>query len=242
MARCTLLLLCCLLSYVVLCYAAPLRVLYDSWLYIPHSYAIVSCMELLHLLRQYGPNGTQEVELFVHEPPYYRPEWNGKRALAYDSQYNDALEHGLQRWSGERVDVVLRRSYPHDLSSWPGESEGVPLLLFYTSEYGAWLPTRSFSLGRGVGVPPSTAAVAKRIASSVKLFTPSTWSARGAAAYGTKAALVPHGVDGRCAAAGRANTVRVRLCLTLLLRAQAVPPPARRGARRSPGGVTCHAC
>ena len=198
--------------------AAPLVVLYESWLYLPHSYAIVSCMEIIHLLRLYGPEsatGQHRLSVLVREPAYYMPQWSSKRSLAYSEAYNTLLEHGVAAWDGTTaVDVVLRRSYPHLISAWPGEADGVPLLLFYTSERGVALPTTSFSFDDGAP-PPSSAAVAQRLAAPrLRLITPSAWSARGAATYGRNATVVPHGVDGalfhRLPARARA-AVRARL-------------------------------
>ena len=198
--------------------AAPLVVLYESWLYLPHSYAIVSAMEIIHLLRRYGPDsgaGQHRLSVVVREPAYYVPQWSAKRSLAYSEAYNTLLEHGVAAWDGtSAVDVVLRRSYPHLLSAWPGEADGVPLLLFFTSERGAVLPAASFSFDAGTP-PPSAAAVARRLgAPRLRLLTPSAWSARGAAAFGRNATVVPHGVDAalfhRLPAAARA-AVRARL-------------------------------
>ena len=200
--------------------AAPLVVLYESWLYLPHSYAIVSCMEIIHLLRLYGPEsatGQHRLSVLVREPAYYMPQWSSKRSLAYSEAYNTLLEHGVAAWDGTTaVDVVLRRSYPHLISAWPGEADGVPLLLFYTSERGAALPAESFSFDAGAQ-PPSAAAVAQRLAAPrLRLLTPSAWSARGAATYGRNATVVPHGVDAalfhRLPAGARA-AVRARLGL-----------------------------
>jgi len=73
-----------LLLRIALSSARPLRVLYESWLYIPHSYAIVSAYELLHLQELYGPNGSVaagRLELRVREPPYFRPQWAAKRCV-----------------------------------------------------------------------------------------------------------------------------------------------------------------
>jgi glycosyltransferase involved in cell wall biosynthesis len=179
--------------------APPLVVLYEAWVYLPHSYAIVTSLELLHLLRLYGPAGSASagrLRVYVREPPYFSPEWEAQRALAFDDEYNSLLLRALPRWSGEKVDVVLRRAFPHDLGAWPGEADGVPLLLFYTSEHGAALRAESFSAG---GVAPLTRdAVARRLAAPrLHLLTPSAWSARGAAAFGRNATVLPHGVDAR---------------------------------------------
>ena len=213
--------------------ARPLVVLYESWLYLPHSYAMVSAMEIIHLLRLYGPESAarqHRLSVVVREPPYFVAAW--KRALVYDDAYNALLQHGVPAWDGaSAVDVVLRRSYPHFINGWPGEADGVPLLLFYTSELGAALPAASFSFAAG-SPPPSAAAVAQRLgAPGLRLVTPSAWSARGAASYGRNATVVPHGVDGalfhRLPAANR-EAVRTHLGLTpsdfLLLTVGAMTP------------------
>ena len=214
--RCLLLAALASVSYTAA--AAPLVVLYESWLYLPHSYAIVSAMEIIHLLRLYGPeNGTGQhrLSVVVREPAYYVPQWSAKRTLAYSEAYNTLLEHGVHAWDGvSAVDVVLRRSYPHLLHAWPGEADGVPLLLFYTSVRGAALPATSFSFAAGAP-PPSAADVTQRLAApGLRLVTPSVWSARGAASYGRNATVVPHGVDGalfhRLPAAAR-EAARARL-------------------------------
>ena len=34
-----------------------LSILFCGWINIPHSYAIVNCFQLVHLYKNYGPNG-----------------------------------------------------------------------------------------------------------------------------------------------------------------------------------------
>ena len=179
----------------------PLTVLYDSWLYLPHSYAVTSAFELLHLRTAFP-----SLKLLVREPVYYQPAW--QRSLAFSERYNGVLR-SLEQYNGtQSVDLVLRRSYPHQLTTWPGEELRVPLLLFYTAEAGpGGLPATNFALdaptrcredGPVCWPELGVADVRRRLKSSrnLRLLTPSTWSAQGAAVYQKEPPfIVPHGVD-----------------------------------------------
>ena len=192
--RCLLLAALALASYAAT--AAPLVVLYESWLYLPHSYAIVSAMEIIHLLRLYGPDsgaGQHRLSVVVREPAYYVPHWSSKRTLAFSEAYNTLLEHGVAAWDGSSaVDVVLRRSYPHLLSAWPGEAEGVPLLLFFTSERGAALPPNAGKLlstaQKRLKLPRTSGMVTANKASR----SSPTWARSATKRRRSKLMLAPH--------------------------------------------------
>ena len=87
---------------------SPLKILFQSWTQIPHSYAVVNCFQLIHLYKNYGPNGkiTQNtIDIYVEEMPYYRPEWAINKKLVYSKEYNDILVN-LKKYNGETVDLI----------------------------------------------------------------------------------------------------------------------------------------
>ena len=64
-----------------------LNVLFEGWINIGHSYAIVNCFQLIHLYKNYK----DKINFYVREREYYRKEWNDKRTLVYTPEYNKLL-------------------------------------------------------------------------------------------------------------------------------------------------------
>lgn len=53
---------------------SKLNVLFEGWINIGHSYAIVNCFQLIHLFKNYK----DKINFYVNEREYYRKEWNDK--------------------------------------------------------------------------------------------------------------------------------------------------------------------
>lgn len=108
-----------------------INILFYSWKDIPHSYGIVSAFLLIHLYKNYGPNGKIKkngVTLLVQEAPYFRPHWIKK--LTYTDEYNNILNN-LKIWDKkEKIDIIYSQTYPYDITR-----ENVPKIVFYTSEF-----------------------------------------------------------------------------------------------------------
>jgi glycosyltransferase involved in cell wall biosynthesis len=181
--------------------APPLTVLFETWLHVPHSYAIVSSFELAALLQAYGPAGEVSpgaVEVFVSEAPLYKPHWAALRApLFAPGSAHAAQLAGARPYDGRRVDVVYRRAFPHDVSR-PGG--GAALVVGATAEFGAkGTPPHNFVVDAD-GAPARSVAAARAAlrAARATLLTPSAWSARGLARYAPSPAAVrvlPHAAD-----------------------------------------------
>ena len=48
-----------------------INILFDGWLNVPHSYAIVNCFQLIHFKLKYG----DKINMFIREPKYYCEFW-----------------------------------------------------------------------------------------------------------------------------------------------------------------------
>jgi len=169
-----------------------LRVLVRGWIGIPHSYAIVNCFQLIQLKRYFG----DEVELFIEERPYYRPEWAQARQLTYGDEFN-ALLTELQIWQGEEVDCVYSITYPYDLTPVFRNGCPIPLCVYYTSEFG-WVDHTYFSINGERFV--SDEALSSYLSSNpqVSFTAPSVWSSWGVARFDvpeSRNRIIAHGVE-----------------------------------------------
>lgn len=102
-----------------------ISVLFNGWINIPHSYAIVNCMQLIHLYK----NFSEKIEIYIQEPEYYQDNWNNHRQLVYGDEYNEILR-SLKKWNGEHIDLIYSISFPYDVSP----SVNTPKCIYYTSE------------------------------------------------------------------------------------------------------------
>lgn len=169
-----------------------LKLLVKGWTAIPHSYAIVNCFQLVHLVKKYK----DDIKIYVDEMPYYRKEWETKKKLVYGSEYN-AIINSFQKWSGQEVDLVYSITYPYDIT-YPYRGGHPPKVVFYTSEF-AWLDNTFFIMD---GVVPATVDDVKQHIETHKgslFFTaPSIWSANGLKEWGVndnRNKVITHGVD-----------------------------------------------
>lgn len=111
-------LLSCLLGLVAVipCTGAQekLKVLINGWIHIPHSYAVVNCMQLIHLYKNYG----DKLDIYVNEPTYYNNEyWDKKRAAIYTDEYNNILRNFKQfNRDEDDYDIEMRVSFPHNFT------------------------------------------------------------------------------------------------------------------------------
>ncbi len=103
-----------------------LKVLFKGWINVPHSYAIVNCFQLIHLVKNYS----DRLEIYVQEMEYYNPKWNLNKKLVYPKEYCDIIKK-LKIWNGETVDLVYSITYPYNV-----EPEQSKKIVFYTSEFG----------------------------------------------------------------------------------------------------------
>lgn len=91
-----------------------LKLLVNGWINIPHSYAVVNCMQLIHLYKNYG----DKLDIYVNEPAYYNSEiWTQKRAEIYTDEYNSILRNlKVYDIENDDYDIEMRISFPHNFT------------------------------------------------------------------------------------------------------------------------------
>lgn len=182
-----------------------LRVLFYTWKNLQHSYGQVAAFQLIHLYKNYGPNGKVKknaIEIYTKEAIYYNPEWNNKQKLVYSDEYNDILRN-LKEWKDEPVDIIYRQTYPYDINVL-NEDKDIPKCVFYTSEF-ARLNHSYFKIEKPPGIKKDKfddyiSAFLKEF-NNIYFTSPSEWSSRGMIRYldnkeeSTRNRLITHGVD-----------------------------------------------
>lgn len=163
------------------------KVLFECWVTIPHSYAIVNCFLLIHLIKRHS----DDFVFYVKEMPYYREHWNTKRYLTYGKEYNDIIQ-SVKVWDGiEKMDLIYRSTFPYNITTLADNYE-TPKCVFYTSEFkviddnhfshNSVLPIKDFLEGTR----------------NIYFTAPSVWSANGMLEYGiseNRNRVISHGTD-----------------------------------------------
>jgi glycosyltransferase involved in cell wall biosynthesis len=182
-----------------------LKVLFHCWVNIPHSYAMVNCFQLVHLYKNYGPNGKikkNAIDIYIEEAPYYNPAWNNKKKLVYPDEYNKILQN-LKVYNGEKVDIIYRQTYPYNINV-TEENIDTPKCVFYTSEF-SLINHTYFQLEKPTNL--NTSQFDEYISIFLKQFnniyftSPSSWSSRGMIRYldntenHPRNRIITHGVD-----------------------------------------------
>ena len=155
-----------------------LNILFDGWLNVPHSYAIVNCFQLIHLKLKYG----DRINMFIREPKYCCEFWV-KSASVYSVEHTQVL-NSINVWNGENIDLVYSITYPYNIEPIANK---IPKCVFYTAEY-ARLTNSHFE--------PSDIRLLNN--NNLWFTCPSAWSSNGMRELGiidTKNRVIPHGVD-----------------------------------------------
>jgi glycosyltransferase involved in cell wall biosynthesis len=178
-----------------------LKILFSGWTQIPHSYSLVNCFQLIHLYKNYGPNGIlskNKLDIYIEECDYYRPEWNNKKKLVYTEEYNEILKN-LKVYKDEKVDLIYRCTYPYNITVSQFNVD-IPKCVFFTSEFREYLTKDYFT----VAVPPNVPLSDNYIINYLNQFnniyftSPSDWSSKGLVKYKvseTRNRIITHGVD-----------------------------------------------
>ena len=178
-----------------------LKILFSGWVQLQHSYGLVLAFQLIHLYKNYGPDGIiskNKIDIYVEECEYYRPEWKDKKKLVYSEEYNEILKN-FKVWSGEKIDLIYRITYPYNITV-SETNVDIPKCVFYTSEFCEYLTTDYFS----VAVPPNTQLTDNYITQYLNQFnniyftSPSDWSSKGILKYNVneiRNRVITHGVD-----------------------------------------------
>ena len=180
-----------------------INILFEGWINIGHSYAIVNCFQLIHLWKNYKDS----INFYISEQEYYRPEWKSKTQLVYTPEYNELLTNTtifkpFHEDSDTQIDLIYRITYPYNikLKEW---NRTIPICVFYTSEFSK-LDPNYFT----VGLPPNISTLDDSYIKSyltyfknISFTSPSKWSAIGMYPYinetqeSTRNKIISHGVD-----------------------------------------------
>lgn len=104
-----------------------ISVLVRGWLNVPHSYAVVNCFQLIHLIKNYG----DKYNFYLLESEYYFSFWNNHRGLHYTREYNDLLNNHIQLYNNQPIDLEYRISYPHNITIDRQSHVPTPIVVFY---------------------------------------------------------------------------------------------------------------
>lgn len=188
----------------------PIKVLFQTWKNLAHSYGCVAAFQLIHLWKNYGPEGKikkNQITFYVQEMPYFQPHWKNKQKLVYTEKYNNILKN-LNEYNNEKVDLIYRQTYPYDISiSNNNDSSTInqqtPKCVFYTSEFKEYLTPEYFNLSaKNDNLSAKDDNFIKNYLEHYKntfYFTsPSDWSSKGLIKYGieeNRNRIITHGVD-----------------------------------------------
>jgi glycosyltransferase involved in cell wall biosynthesis len=182
----------------------PLKVLFEGWRLLQHSYGQVLAFQLVHLWKLYGPNGKygHKIDFYVTEAPYYNPNWINTQKLVYSEEYNNILKN-MKEYNDEPVDIIYRQTYPYNINV-SEDNLNTPKCVFYTSEF-ARINHSYFQLEK-----PSDLDIVQYddyISVFLKQFenifftSPSVWSSKGMIRYlenrehSPRNRIITHGVD-----------------------------------------------
>lgn len=175
-----------------------IKILFEGWVNIPHSYAIVFCFQLIHLYKNYN----DKIEFYVKEMPYYNPMWNNSKKLVYCEEYNSILTN-FKKYNGEVVDLIYRQTYPYNLCI-DNNNHHISKCIFYTSEF-ATLDKSYFILNKE-HYDFNEFYIKSYLENNKNIFftSPSLWSSKGMSKYITvskdttcpnRNKIITHGVD-----------------------------------------------
>lgn len=177
-----------------------IKVLFEGWRLLQHSYGTVFAFILVHMWKLYGPNGLYKnrIIFYVKEMDYFRKEWESKRKLVYSKEYNDILLK-MTEWNGEEVDLIYRHTYPYNINI-THQNKDIPKCIFYTSEF-AKLTHDYFQIEKPVDLAPNLfndyIITFLKQYNNLYFVAPSKWSGEGMETYcsSDRNRVISHGVD-----------------------------------------------
>lgn len=185
----------------------PIKVLFSGWSQLAHSYGIVLAFQLIHVYKNYGPNGIikqNAIDIYVEEAEYFNKAWDvSKKQLVYQSEYNDILKK-LKVWDGiEPVDLIYRQTYPYNISVHE-ENKYIPKCVFYTSEF-AYITHEYFGFNKPDRLEAKDydlyISMFLKEFDNIYFTSPSYWSSRGMTRFlengeeSHRNRIITHGVD-----------------------------------------------
>jgi glycosyltransferase involved in cell wall biosynthesis len=176
----------------------PLKVLFQVWWQIPHSYSIVSALQLVHLYKRYATGPNPELDMYLEEMPYFQAHWNDKKKLVYTEEYNQILRNLKPRSACVgKFDLIYRQTYPYNITT-GGELDSVPKCVFYTSEFRNFLNQDYFTVNSDLA--KTNDEITRFLSDTPNMYftSPSDWSSKGMIRYGIpehRNRIITHGVD-----------------------------------------------
>jgi glycosyltransferase involved in cell wall biosynthesis len=175
-----------------------LKVLFQVWWQIPHSYSIVSALQLVHLHKRYAIGPSPEIDMYVEEMPYFQAHWNDKKKLVYTEEYNQILRNFKPRSACVgNFDLIYRQTYPYNITT-PNDLASVPKCVFYTSEFRDFLNQDYFTVNADLPKTNEHITEFLRETSNIYFTSPSDWSSKGLLRYNIpdyRNRIITHGVD-----------------------------------------------
>lgn len=169
-----------------------IRVLFRGWFFLPHSYALVNCFQIIHLFK----NHSDKIDFYIEEMPYFREEWNSSRKLVYNEEYNEIIRN-FKKWNGEEVDLIYSITYPYNMDMTVINGKKIPKCVFYTSEF-ATLDPNFFSCTQTQLINDTVITDYVKNNKELWMTSPSVWSSLGMEKYNleqSKNRIITHGVD-----------------------------------------------
>ena len=176
----------------------PLKVLFQVWWQIPHSYSIVSALQLVHLYKRYGAGPNPALDIYLEEMPYFQPHWNEKKKLVYTEEYNQILRNLKPRSACVgNFDLIYRQTYPYNITTDDGFAS-VPKCVFYTSEFRDFLNQDYFTVNSDMAKTDAEITRFLKETPNMYFTSPSDWSSKGLLRYNVpdnRNRVITHGVD-----------------------------------------------
>lgn len=180
-----------------------MRILFEGWWQINHSYATVFSFQLIHLWKNYGPDGILGhcIDFYVTEKEYYNPSWNvlANKKLVYSDEYNKILRN-FKKYNNEEIDLIYRQTYQYDINV-TEQNKKIPKCIFYTSEF-AQLNQSYFKFEKPESLDQSRyeeyITVFLKEFDNIYFTSPSIWSSKGMLRYlenESRNRVITHGVD-----------------------------------------------
>jgi glycosyltransferase involved in cell wall biosynthesis len=101
--------------------------LFEGWVDCPHSYTYVNVNVLRILMK------IKDLQIYIKEVDLFNPAWSKHciKGVTIDPDVYDAIK-SLPKWSGEKVDIVWRSSFPYNIEPL---DDGTPICFQYTAEF-----------------------------------------------------------------------------------------------------------
>jgi glycosyltransferase involved in cell wall biosynthesis len=174
-----------------------LNVLFEGWINIPHSYAVVLCFKLIALYKMHK----NDINFYIREMPYYNPAWT-KMDLSkiYNKEYSEILNNReifVEYIPNEhKIDLIYRITYPYNITV-DNENMKIPKCVFYTSEFST-LDSTYFTVNKISEEPEKYIENFLTLIKNIYFTGPSNWSIQGLSRYkirNERNKMITHGVD-----------------------------------------------